>query len=80
MSQTWVQGQLELESWGDIYADDLGALNEIILKKVDAINLRPFADKSLKTSRIKKFLDEEFLMFPKSGKNFLLDKLLIDKE
>lgn len=60
MSQTWVQGQLELESWGDIYADDLAALNKIILKKVDAINLRPFADKSLHTSRIKKFLDEEF--------------------
>ena len=37
MSQTWVQGQLELESWGDIYADDLAALNKIILKKVDAI-------------------------------------------
>lgn len=60
MSQTWVQGQLELESWGDICADDLASLKKIILKKVDAINLRPFADKTLQTSLIKKFLDEEF--------------------
>lgn len=58
--QTWVQGQLELNSNGPVYASSLEELNEKILKKVNEVNQRPFADKSLQISRQQKFMSEEF--------------------
>lgn len=59
MVQTWVQGQLELNSEGPIFAENLDQLNQKILIQAEKVNKRPFSNNKDKISRYDKFVAEE---------------------